>query len=70
MKQFKKGKKRAKALEEAETMYAASGNSALCIALAKMHTTLAVEQVCGCTLSTVEPLCLTALMCVITARRC
>ncbi|KAL4853977.1 Inactive ubiquitin carboxyl-terminal hydrolase 53 [Chlorella vulgaris] len=42
--QFKKGKKRAKALEEAETMYAASGNSALCIALAKMHTTLAVEQ--------------------------
>lgn len=43
--QFKKGKKRAKAQEEAEAMYLAGANSALCIALAKMHMTLAVEQV-------------------------
>ena len=45
--QFKKGKKRAKAQEEAEAMYLAGANSALCIALAKMHMTLAVEQVGG-----------------------
>ena len=44
--QFKKGKKRAKAQEEAETLYGSGPNSALCIALAKMHMTLAVEQVC------------------------
>jgi hypothetical protein len=43
--QFKKGKKRAKAQEEAEAMYLAGANSALCIALAKMHMTVAVEQV-------------------------
>lgn len=43
--QFKKGKKRARAQEEAEAMYLAGANSALCIALAKMHMTLAVEQV-------------------------
>ncbi|KAL4433793.1 hypothetical protein ABPG75_000234 [Micractinium tetrahymenae] len=42
--QFKKGKKRARAQEEAEAMYLAGANSALCIALAKMHMTLAVEQ--------------------------
>lgn len=45
--QFKKGKKRARAQEEAEAMYLAGANSALCIALAKMHMTLAVEQVGG-----------------------
>ena len=43
--QFKKGKKRAKAHDEAQALYLAGPNSALCIALAKMHMTLAVEQV-------------------------
>ena len=43
--QFKKGKKRAKAQEEAEAMFLTGANSSLCIALAKMHLTLAIEQV-------------------------
>eukprot|EP00887_Chlorella_sp_A99_P005124 scaffold25.g5124.t1 len=41
---FKKGKKRRQAQEEAEALYQRAPNSALCIALAKMHMTVAVEQ--------------------------
>lgn len=48
--QFKKGKKRKQAQEEAEALFAAGPNSALCIALAKMHITVAVEQVGRCCL--------------------
>lgn len=45
--QFKKGKKRRQAQEEAEELHRRNPNSALCIALAKMHMTVAVEQVGG-----------------------